>query len=61
MTRQLAVLLRAGMPVLEALNALIDQTSRPKLRTTIYEVRDKVNSGKSLGDSLADHPKVFSD
>lgn len=61
MTRQLAVLLRAGMPVLEALNALIDQTSRPKLRTTIYEVRDKVNSGKSLGDSLAEHPKIFSD
>ena len=61
MTRQLAVLLRAGMPVLEALNALIDQTSRPKLRTTIYEVRDKVNSGKSLGDALEDHPKVFSE
>ncbi|HDP34065.1 MAG TPA: type II secretion system protein GspF [Candidatus Hydrogenedentes bacterium] len=61
MTRQLAVLLRAGMPVLEALNALIDQTSRPRLRTTIYEVRDKVNGGKSLGDALADHPKIFSD
>ncbi|MCK5862830.1 MAG: type II secretion system F family protein [Candidatus Hydrogenedentes bacterium] len=61
MTRQMAVLLRCGMPVLESLNALIDQTSRPKLRTTIYEVRDKVNSGKSLGDSLAEHPKVFSD
>ena len=61
MTRQLAVLLRAGMPVLEALNALIDQTSRPKLRTTIYEIRDKVNSGKSLGDALEDHPKVFSE
>ncbi len=61
MTRQLAVLLRAGMPVLEALNALLDQTSRPKLRTTIYEVRDKVNSGRSLGDALSEHPKVFSD
>ncbi len=61
MTRQLAVLLRAGMPVLEALNALQDQTSRVRLRATIYEVRDKVNSGRTLGDSMADHPKVFSD
>ncbi len=61
MTRQLAVLLRAGMPVLEALNALIDQTNRPRLRTTIYEVRDKVNSGKSLGEALAEHPKIFAD
>lgn len=61
MTKQLAVLLRAGMPVLEALNALLDQTSRMRLRATIYEVRDKVNSGKSLGDSLADHPRIFSD
>lgn len=60
MTRQLAVLLRAGMPVLEALNALIDQTHRPRLRATIYEVRDKVNSGRSLGDALADHPRIFS-
>lgn len=61
MTRQLAVLLRAGMSVLEALNALIDQTSRMRLRATIYEVRDKVNSGQTLGDSLADHPRIFSD
>jgi len=61
MTRQLAVLLRAGMPVLEALNALIDQTSRMRLRAVIYEVRDKVNSGSTLGDSLAGHPRVFSD
>lgn len=61
MTRQMAVLLRAGMPVLEALNALIDQTSRMRLRAIIYEVRDKVNSGNTFGDSLAGHPRVFSD
>lgn len=61
MTRQLAVLLRAGMPVFEALNALLDQTSRIRLRSIIYEVRDKVNSGRTLGDALAEHPRVFSD
>ena len=60
MTRQLAVLLRAGMPLVEALSALIDQTSRMRLRAVIYEVREKVNSGRSLGDALSEHPRVFS-
>lgn len=60
MTRQMAVLLRAGMPLVEALNALIDQTGRMRLRATLYEVRDKVNSGRSLGDALSEHPRIFS-
>lgn len=60
MTRQFAVLLHAGMPMVEALNALQQQTSRPRLQAVLYDVRDKVNGGKSLGDSLADHPRVFS-
>lgn len=60
MTRQFAVLLRAGMPLVEALTALIDQTSRPRLRGTIFEVRDKVNAGHSVSDALAEHPRVFS-
>lgn len=61
MTRQLSVLLRAGMPVVEALNAMIDQTSKQRLRMVIFDVREKVNSGKGLGDSLGEHPRVFSD
>ena len=60
MTRQLAVLLQAGMPVVESLTALLNETSKPKLRQAIYDVRDKVKAGKSLSDSLADHPRVFS-
>jgi general secretion pathway protein F len=60
MTRQLSVLLRAGMPVVEALNAMIDQTSKQRLRMVIFDVRERVNSGHSLGDSLGEHPRVFS-
>ena len=60
MTRQFAVLLRAGMPLVEALAALLEQTSRARLKATIYEIRDKVNGGSSLGDAMADHPRVFS-
>ncbi len=60
MTRQFAVLLRAGMPLVEALGALLEQTTKPRLQGVIYEVRDKVNAGATLGDALGEHPRVFS-
>ena len=61
MTRQLAVLLQAGMPLVESMGALLEQTSSPRLKKTIYEVRDRVNEGITLADSLAAHPRVFTD
>ena len=61
MTRQIAVLLQAGMPLVEALGALLEQTANPRLRKTIYEVRDRVNEGVTLADSLEVHRKVFSE
>jgi general secretion pathway protein F len=60
MTRQFGVLLRAGMPLVEALTALLDMTPRPRLKKAIYDVRDKVKSGTTLADALARHPRVFS-
>jgi general secretion pathway protein F len=59
-TRQLATLLRAGMPLVEALTALIEQTSKPRLQAAIYDIRDRVNSGAGLGDAMAEHPRIFS-
>ena len=58
-TRQFATLLQAGMPMVEALGALIDQVASARLQGAIYDVRDKVNGGKSLADSLAEHPRLF--
>jgi general secretion pathway protein F len=60
MTRQLAVLLRAGMPLVESLKALTDQTSNNRLKKTIYDIRSTVLEGKTLADGLGAHPKVFS-
>lgn len=60
MTRQLAVLLQAGMPLVEALSALLEMTSRTRLKKALYDVRDKVKSGNSLADALARHPRIFS-
>lgn len=60
MTRQLAVLLNAGMPLVEALTALLDQTSKPKLRKALFDVRDRVREGVSLADGMEAHPRIFS-
>jgi general secretion pathway protein F len=61
MTRQFGTLLKAGIPMTEALNALVDQQDRPKLRAVLGQVREKVREGGSLADALGEHRKIFPD
>ncbi|MFL5396365.1 MAG: type II secretion system inner membrane protein GspF [Myxococcales bacterium] len=58
-TRQLATLIGAGITLVDALTALVDQIEQPGLKRIIGIVRQKVNEGSSLADALAEHPKVF--
>jgi general secretion pathway protein F len=58
-TRQMATLIRAGIPLAEALGALVEQLSNIRLKTAVSEVRTNVNEGMSLADALAKHPKLF--
>jgi general secretion pathway protein F len=60
MTRQLAVLVHAGIPLVEALNALVEQVEHERLKRVISDVKQRVNEGASLADALAVHAKVFS-
>ncbi|HEX7596797.1 MAG TPA: type II secretion system inner membrane protein GspF [Polyangia bacterium] len=60
-TRQLATLLRAGIPLAEALGALAEQSDHRKLQLILAGVRQKVNEGSSLADALAEHRGVFSE
>ena len=60
-TRQLAVLTGAGVPLAEALAALVDQVDHERLKKVISNVRQRVNEGSSLADALKAHPRVFSD
>jgi general secretion pathway protein F len=60
MTRQFGVLLQAGMPLVEALSALLTQTSKPRLQKALYDIRDFVKGGGSLGEALGRHPRIFS-
>src|SRR5512145_1406528 len=59
MTRQFAVLVGAGIPLVESLAALVEQIDHEKLKRIISDVRQRVNEGSSLADALAAHPKVF--
>lgn len=58
-TRQLATLVGAGIPLVDALVALIDQVEKPRFKTIWSEVKQKVNEGAGFGDALATHPKTF--
>lgn len=58
-SRQLAVLLRAGIPLVESLTALIEQNEQPKFQSVLSQVRDTVNEGGALADALGKHPAVF--
>lgn len=60
MTRQLATLTKAGIPLVDALGALVEQTEVDALKRVISDIRQRVNEGDPLADALKDHPKVFS-
>lgn len=51
-TRQLATLVSAGIPLLEALSALVEQCEHTGMRALLGKVRDRVNEGSSLCDAL---------
>lgn len=60
LTQELATLLRSGQPLDRSLSILIELTDKPALKAILSEVLREVKGGKSLSESLAAHPKVFS-
>jgi general secretion pathway protein F len=58
-TRQMATLLRSGIPLAETLGALVEQIQNVRFKAPIAEVRAAVNEGSALADALGKHPKLF--
>lgn len=58
-TRQIATLLRSGIPLADSLGALVEQVTNLRFKTPLSEVRTMVNEGSSFADALAKHPKLF--
>lgn len=59
MTRQLATLVRAGVPLVESIAALSEQVENEQLVRVLTTVRESLNEGTSFAKSLEQHPKVF--
>lgn len=59
-TRQLATMVDAGIAIVQALQALSDQSPNKVMRDTIRDVCTRVESGESFSEALQKHPKAFS-
>jgi type IV pilus assembly protein PilC len=63
LNQQFNTLIKAGLPILKALDLLADRASAPKLRPVISQVRDRVREGKSLSEAVVEagvFSKVYS-
>jgi general secretion pathway protein F len=59
MTRQLATLVGAGIPLVEAVTALTEQVEKDELKKVLASVRDDLNEGTSLAKSIEPHGHIF--
>ncbi len=59
LTRQLATLVKAGLPLEEALLAVSQQSEKPRVQSIMLGVRAKVMEGHTLADGLSEFPRVF--
>lgn len=57
--RQFATLVRAGLPLVDALQVLVAQTRSKPLQAALSDVVQRVIEGNSLSDSFSHHPRVF--
>ena len=61
MTRQLATLVGAGLPLVECLGALTEQVENARQKRILSQVREQVVEGGTLADAMESHPRVFGD
>jgi general secretion pathway protein F len=60
MTRQLATLLVAGLPLVEALGVMVDQTEKKSVKSLMADIREEIRGGASYSAVLGGYPREFS-
>lgn len=60
-THHLSTVLSAGIPILQGLEDLTEQTTDPRFKQIIMEVRNDVQGGRRLSEALSRHPKAFTE
>jgi len=58
-TRQLATMVDAGIPIIQAIDALRDQVTHPEFKRVLTEIQEDIQQGSGLSQSFAKHPQVF--
>lgn len=59
LTRNFGVMIEAGVPIVECLQVLTDQTGNPVVRQAVQRVRLDVSNGMALAAALSKHPRLF--
>ncbi len=59
MTRQLATLIKANVPLVESLSAVSEQVENEVLKSAVADLRNQVNEGAQLHRSMRKYPKIF--
>ncbi|WP_370216179.1 type II secretion system F family protein [Neptunomonas phycophila] len=60
-TRQMATMMKSGVPLLQGMEIVANGVEKTKLKDMIYEIRSSVNGGQDFAKSLENHPKYFDD
>ncbi len=60
-TRQLATMMKAGVPLVQSFEIVADGSDKPLMRELIYGIRDDVSSGGGFATALRKHPRQFDD
>ncbi len=58
-SRQFSTMINAGVPIVQSLNILREQSESKKLKDTVADVSKQVEGGATLASALASHPEVF--
>src|SRR5438477_6901347 len=60
-TRQFSVMIDAGLPLVQCLEILGGQQENKTMKRALIQIRQDVESGSNLADSMRKHPKIFND
>ena len=60
-TVHLATIVGAGVPILQGLDDMIDETENPNFKSVIRGIRTQIEEGSSISDAFGQHPEVFSE
>ena len=60
-TKQLSIMIKAGISLQEALESISEQIKKEKFKVVIVDLKNRIESGESFSQALSEYPTIFSD